>query len=242
LTKRLVSVIGEQGVGRSSLVCAICHYINERASTIMAVERIFHVKTKQGRGGDRCRLLIQSLFSKLVEAGKALLPAEMHQMDMEDLFEHVCRALKNTKALIVFDRTDLLENNDDTQDFPMFLSTLFRETRTVRVLLTGRKPLGIPSIGGVVEHNYNLGGLNFANTVRLFANLCPHLHTPAERHQFFTRLIIDAHQADLISSDPNITARTKKWFEILGNGMPAKAEKAAYSVPAEEVANLGKDV
>jgi len=202
---------------------------------------VVFVKTKQGRGGDRCRLLIQSLFNKLVEAGKALLPTEIMQLDMEDLFEHVCKALKNTKALIVFDRTELLENNDEAQDFPMFLSTLFRETRTVRVLLTGRRPLGIPSIGGVVEHHYKLGGLNFANTVRLFANLCPHLHTPAERHQFFTRMIIDAHQADLMASDPNISERTKKWFEVLGNGMPAGAEQAAYSVPAEEVTNLGKD-
>lgn len=241
LTKRLVSVIGSPGVGRSSLVCAICHYINERASTILEIENIYHVKTKQGRGGDRCRLLIQSLFNKLVDAGKTLVSAELQKMDMEDLFDHVCRALKNTKALIVFDRTELLENNDEAQDFPMFLSTLFRETRGVRVLLTGRRPLGIPSIGGVVEHHYNLGGLNFANTVRLFANLCPHLHTPAERHQFFTRMIIDAHQADLQPNDPNMSERTKKWFQILGNGMPAQTEKQAYSVPAEEVASLGKD-
>jgi hypothetical protein len=54
-------------------------------------------------------------------------------------------------------------------------------------------------------------------------------------------MIIDAHQADLMARDPNISERTKKWFEVLGNGMPAGAEKAAYSVPAEEVANLGKD-
>lgn len=241
LTKRLVSVIGEPGVGRSSLVCAICHYINERASTILGIEQIFHVKTKQGRGGDRCRVLIQSLYNKLGESRGSIGPLESTLISMEDLSDQVCRTLKNAKALIVFDRTELLENNDEAQDFPMFLSNLFRETRHARVLLTGRKPLGIPSIGGVAEHHYNLGGLNFANSVRLFANLCPHLHTPAERYQFFQRMIIDSHQADLVASDPNVTERTRKLFQILGNGMPAKAEKAAYSISADDVANLGKD-
>merc|ERR1712232_1164266 len=55
LSKRLVSVIGDPGVGRSSLVCGICHYINERATTISTVERIFYVKVKQEQGKDRCR-------------------------------------------------------------------------------------------------------------------------------------------------------------------------------------------
>jgi len=241
LTKRLVSVVGEPGVGRSSLVCALCHYINERSSTIMEVEHIFFVKTKQGRGGDRCRKLIQSLLNKLVEAGKAHQPMDAVHMDMEDLFDHVCKALKNIKALIVFDRTELLGDNEDSQDFPLFLSNLFRETRNARVLLTSRRPLGIPSIGGVVEQPYYLGSLTFANTVRLFANLCPHLHTPAERQQFFTRMIIDPRQMDMIPTDPSITERTKKWFMVIGNGMPSQSEKTAYSTPREEVVTLGKD-
>jgi hypothetical protein len=101
--------------------------------------------------------------------------------------------------------------------------------------------LGIPSIGGVVEQPYTLGGLNFANTVRLFANLCPHLHTPAERQQFFTRMIVDAQQADLHLGDPSLSERTKRYFPLLGNGFPAKTEKAAYSISPENLTNLGKD-
>ena len=239
LTKRLVSVVGDTGCGRSSLVCALCHYINERSSTIMEVDRIFFVKTKQLRGGDRCRALIQSLLNKLVEDGKA--HPQQPTLDMEDLFDVICKALKPTKALIVFDRTELLEDNDEAQDFPLFLSNLFRETRNVRVVLTGRQPLGIPSIGGVVEHPYYLRGLNFANTVRLFANLSPHLHTPAERQQFFMRVITDGEQADLCHQDHNMSERTKKMFHILGNGMPAQTEKAAYAIQREQVASLGTD-
>uniref|UniRef100_A0A7S1CX06 NACHT domain-containing protein n=1 Tax=Cyclophora tenuis TaxID=216820 RepID=A0A7S1CX06_CYCTE len=241
LTKRLVSVVGDTGCGRSSLVCALCHYINERSSTIMEVDRIFFVKTKQLRGGDRCRALIQSLLNKLVENGKAHQP-QSNNMDTEDLFEVVCRALKPTKALIVFDRTELLEeDSDEAQDFPLFLSTLFRETRNVRVVLTGRQALGIPSIGGVVEQPYYLRGLNFANTVRLFASLSPHLHTDAERHKFFVRIITDAEQADLCHQDQSMSERTKKLFQQLGNGMPAQTEKVAYTIPREKVESMGMD-
>ena len=239
LSKRLVTVVGETGVGRSSLVCAICHYINERSSTILEFDRIFFVKRKQGRGGDRCRLLIHSLLDKLVEAGKAL--QQQPDMHMEDLFEVICNALKNTKALIVFDRTELFEGNDEAQDFPLFLSNLFRGTRNVRVMLTCHRALGIPSIGGVIEQQYHLGPLNFANTVRLFANLCPHLHTPGERQNFFHQLVTDADMADCLPTDSGIAGRTACLFRKLGDGKPSGIEKAAYGMPAEEVRSLGRD-
>jgi len=239
LTERLVSVIGNPGVGRSSLVCAICHYINERASTIAKVERIFFIKTKQTRGKDRCRLLILSLINKLVEAGKASQPSQMNDLDMEDLSDHVCRALKNVKALIVFDRTELLQE-DETRDFLQFLNLLFLETRTVRVLLTARNRLGRPSLGGVTERHHNLGGLSFEYTVRLFAHLSPHLHTNADRANFFNRLRgRDIGQVELKADDAGLSERTKKLFEVLGNGMPAQTEQAAYSIPEAEVDTLG---
>uniref|UniRef100_A0A7S1UPK7 CHAT domain-containing protein n=1 Tax=Grammatophora oceanica TaxID=210454 RepID=A0A7S1UPK7_9STRA len=238
LTKRLVSVVGEPGVGRSSLVCSLCHYVNERSSTIMEIDQIFYVKTKQARG-DRCQKLIKSLLDKLVEAGKANPPDD--GMDLEDLFEAVCNSLKNTKALIVFDRTELLEGEDEAQDFPMFLSNLFRETRNVRVVLTSRQPLGIPSLGGVVEQPHYLRPLDFANTVRLFAKLSPELHTPKARQDFFSRVVAgDSSQADLCISDQGINDRTRSIFAKFGNGMPDGVEKAAYTL-RDEVATLGLD-
>lgn len=240
LEKRLVSVIGDPGIGRSSLVCALCHYMNERKSTITVVEHIFYVKTKQGRGNNRCRSVIQTLINKLVEAGKLSLPPQMNELGIEDLFDLVFNALKNVKAMIVFDRTELLQD-DDTQRFLEFLSSLFLETRSTRVLLTARSRLGLISLGGVTAHYHDLCGLTFEHTVRLFAHLCPHLHTNAERQEFFNRLILDADQADVKPDDVGVDERTKRWFEVVGNGMPAKIEKAAYTIPAHEVATLGKE-
>jgi nucleoside-triphosphatase THEP1 len=240
LTKRLVIVTGEPGVGRSSLVCAICHYINERKSTIINVSQMFHVKVKEeGRGGDRCRLLVKALLMKLVEAKAAKIPAEIDQMGVEDFSEVICNALTTAKALIVFDHTELLENNDEAQEFSLCLRMLLHYTQNVRVLITDRKPLRIPSIGGVIPQHYPLRGLTFSNSVRLFAKACCHLHTGAERVHFFERMIIDDEQADLIFGDPNCTERTTRLFKIIGFGMPGLVEKSASAISADEVMTLG---
>jgi NACHT domain/CHAT domain len=237
LAKRLVSVVGESGVGRSSIVCALCHYINERASTILAIERIYFVKAKQAKRVDCCRAILETLQKKLEEseAGKE---APERGADMEDIFEYICKALKNEKALLVFDRMEHLENSDDAQEFPMFLSSLFRGTKNVKVLLTARRQLGIPSLGGQVESPIQLGPLNFENTVRLFANLCPHLHTEGERYKLYQRLVRDYRQAELRPSDDGIEARTKAIFGVLGDGVPSKIEKAAYDITQERLQDL----
>ena len=55
------------------------------------------------------------------------------------------------KVMVVFYRVEMLEVSEEAQEFPIFLSSLFRETKHVRVLLTAHKNLGIPSLGGVGE-------------------------------------------------------------------------------------------
>lgn len=240
LEKRLVSVVGETGVGRSSLVCALCHYINERATTISQIEHILYVKARQTRKQSRVRALVGRLMKRLVDAQKVdPEDAEMGtDVDMESLFDIICRGLRDSKCLIVFDRTELLKDSDETREFPMLLSNLFRETRHVRVLLTGREPLGIPSIGGQVEHHFCLGPLTYGNTVRLFSCLCPYIHTPVERRRLFSILVTDADEAELLSSDPGLSEATRSTFALLGSGIPARIEKAAYVMTKDDVMAL----
>lgn len=151
LEKRLVNVVGEAGVGRSSLVRAVCHYINERASTMMVIDQIYYIEAKQERRQNPSTALIHGLLKLLYKAEKVHDPpfvgADTGDNDIETMSDTVCRALKNEKALLVFDRVSLLEDSSDTNEFPIFLSSLLRETRNVRVLLTNHRPLGIPSIG-----------------------------------------------------------------------------------------------
>lgn len=238
LGKRLVSVVGETGVGRSSIVCAVCHYVNERASTIIGIEKIIFVKAKKGRKGDCCRSLIEQVQRKLGEAGKGRPPRS--GADMEDMFEYICNQLKNEKVLLVFDRMEHLENSDDAQEFPMFLSSLFRGTKNVKVLLTNRQQLGIPSVGGQVEYAFPMGPLNFENTVRLFANLCPHMHTEGQRYKLYQQFVKDYLQADLRPHVQGLDDRTRSIFSALGDGIPSRIEKAAYDITPERLQSLIK--
>lgn len=234
LETRLVSVVGEAGIGRSSLLCALCHYINERASTILEIERIYHVKAKRdGKKNGSCAL-IRRLIQKLGDADM-LRETPSRDADIEDLSEVVCRALKNQKALIVFDRVDLLEDSDETNEFPMVLRKLIHETRNVRILLSNRRALGIPSIG---EKSIELGPLAFGNTVRLFANLCPFLHTRGDRRRLFRALVTDTEQEHLLPTDPGLSEATSKIFYIIGSGVPSQVEKAAYNMTKKDFLGL----
>mmetsp|Transcript_21498 Transcript_21498/g.27796 ORF Transcript_21498/g.27796 Transcript_21498/m.27796 type:complete len:132 (-) Transcript_21498:87-482(-) len=110
----------------------------------------------------------------------------------------------------------------------MLLSTLFREN--VRVLITARDTIGIPSIGGHVEHHYRLGPLTFANSVRLFSSLCPYMHTPSDRKRLFNKMVAGMEEAELLPTDPGISQTVRKQFEQIGNGVPSNIEKAAYTI------------
>lgn len=105
--KRFVSVIAEPGYGRSSIVCALCHYMNERASTIKFIERIVYVSINrfhsQRHGGFRA--LVKRLAKQLaVESpgnARDLPVPPTPKADMGAFYGFVCQALQDEKALIV---------------------------------------------------------------------------------------------------------------------------------------------
>jgi hypothetical protein len=230
---RLVSIVGEPGIGRSSLACAVCHYINERKNIITtSIERIYFVKTKQYRKKNRFVALVKQLLKKLVDEGK--VPPMEDEEDIEDVIDAICKGLKHVKALVVFDRVDLLEDSDVSNEFPMLIRELCRETKNTKILLTNRRPLCIPSLG---EHPINLGPLNFDSTVKLFAHLCPYIHTPADRRQLSVGLVSSKEVGELIPG-PEIPDETKMVFDMLGRGIPTRIENAAFCIHKDDLARL----
>jgi hypothetical protein len=237
MSNRLVSITGEAGIGRSSLACALCHYINERASIMSHIfSNILYVRARQTRKQSRIRVLIQKLLKKMVD-NNMLDPEDGDpepDADVESLFDLVCKQLREAKCLIVFDRTELLKDSDETQEFPMFLDKLFRETRNVRVLLTSLETMGIAAIGGQMEQHYKLGPLSFGNTVRLFGNLCPYIHTLDERKNLF-RSLVSSEDEDDNERETVMTDLDKQLYALFGAGIPAKVEKAAYVIGKDDV-------
>lgn len=73
-------------------------------------------------------------------------------------------------------------------------------------------------------------------------NLCPHLHTLSERvalSKSLTHTEKDV-QEELLPDDPELNERTRDIFLVLGNGVPSRIEKAAYSISKEELQNLAQ--
>lgn len=223
--------VGDVGIGVSSLASAICHYISERKSTMIAIETIFYVRALPLRGDIHLRSFTIPLHNQLVAAGLTS-PLGVEASD-DEIFQSIFTSLSNTKALIVFDRADTLQRIKDSQEFPLFLSSLFMETRNVRVLVTAKQALGLSSLRGVGEHVITLGPLDLKSTVRLFVILCPHLHTDYERRRLLELLVPD-DQARLLSSDEKLTLRSIAIFKILGDGIPQKTFKIAYDMTKHE--------
>jgi Leucine-rich repeat (LRR) protein len=228
-SNRLVSVYGVPGVGRASLVKALCHYINERASTI-DFKQIYYVKASREK---RAVALMRRLMNLLIQADKlsgdtAPASAASHDhSDIEIITDLVCRSLKSERVLIVFERVDLLE---DADEFPITLKTLLSETRSLKVLLTNRQRLGIASIA---EKYFELGPLTLGNTVHLFAQKCQNLHTRQERHRLVEALLAEADQVDLLPGADDLTDSSARIFSCMGFGIPSLIERAAYSISKE---------
>lgn len=155
LAKRLVSVTGESGVGRSSLVCGLCHYINERATTMISIERIYYIKARKSSKRTPLRSVVQRLLDKICEQSKTPLSSEADD-DFESMFDEVCKILKHSRVLIVFDRVEYIMNTSEAHEFPMLLSKLARETKNVKVLLTNRHELGRSTENAVFRHSNKL--------------------------------------------------------------------------------------
>jgi len=235
LSKRFVSLIGVAGVGLSSLASAVCHYINDRKSTMIQIEVIFFVRPQEARGLNKIGSLITPLYKQLVSAG--LREPMRRGTDFDDIVKNILTALAKVKALLVFDGVDILDGSGEAQEFPLFLSALFRETKYVKVLITAHRSWGARAFAGVGAHSFHVGPLNLKNTVKLFLLLCPHVHTSQERNATL-RKIVPETDGPLLLSDERMSESSKNILRQLGEGIPSRTFDIAYSMTKEEFDRL----
>ena len=211
--KGLVTLLGESGVGCSSLARALCQRINERSST-MPFRRIYFVDAVD-HSSDKC---LRRLTGQLYTAKK--LP---HQPPIEasiaDMADATCEALRESDALVVFDGIVLNPEDDCDQQFRRFLKNLSSEAK---VLVTSRRALDV-----VNEQTYDLQPLTFGYTVRLFVSSLPAEFSWRERRYLFETIVVDETLENLRITDPGIDPATNVTFRALGSGVPGWIEHAA---------------
>ena len=234
LQRKLVSVVGVQGVGRGSLVTALAGYIQERRNTT-GFSTIFFVRPSK-RLGKNSGSFILRLHRQLVKTGwiderviKEIGPGEDEEEVMESILNCFRPLTSSKRVLIVFNHID---EEGDLVDFRMFLSQLFTETRYVKVLCTSEKEIGLRG-GGAGEYVYNLPPLTFYNSVRLFARLCPQVHTGVDRKALVDLLVDDA-QGSITFNGEGVNQRTMDIFKLIGDGFPNKVFDCAYGMTVDD--------
>jgi len=234
LDKRLVNLVGPTGMGRSSLVAALCHYAHDRKAD-MRIDNIFYVRARQTRRSQPLSAILSPLHKQLVAAGMTVPQPTAY--DMDEIANSIVKALHSDRSLIVLDRIEVMEGSEDAAELPLFLNNLFRQTRYVRVLLTANAPLNLSSFAGVGEHIEELGPLNLKNTVKLFGILCRHVCTAGERKNL-SEAIVNQEEEDMCVSDASLSSRSRDVFSRLGDGIPARIFDAAYQISAEEYQSM----
>ena len=204
LNRRLVTLLGLGGIGKSALAAACCHY--------MALRHFFSdgLVFVRLQGKTTLEELIQSIIQGVLrqlplhsssgnggagrEGGRegSMMgypppsPRAEEDGSLEKDEEWLLARLRTAKVLLMLDHLQDLQAGHDGINVKIFLSQLFEQTRAVKVMVTTTRPLDLHTLPGygngvVSETLVSVGPLTFKNTVRLFSRLCPHLHTARDR-------------------------------------------------------------
>lgn len=241
MARRLVSIVGDEGVGKSALAAASCRYIADRGVLEHGVTYInAHSLSSHSQVLSE---LEAALHRGTVAAASAAGTSAAGDRDGNSdaaLEGRLCASLAPLKRLLVIDNLDLLlEDALAASDFKFFLGELLSRAKQLKVVITASSTLGMRNLSmmGVVEHCVSLGPLTLRNALRLYAKLAPSLVTAADKAAFVDALLplkqmhvtVDSRELSLVGAE---------LLGFLGRGHPARVVKLACESSDESVASL----
>jgi len=248
LDRRLVSLVGEDGMGKTSVAAAICKYVSDRE---LFADGIVYFKAK---GHKDYRSFLSGLQHALLSSGsnsiaariQALLSTQSNSTSSVNLVypeeEIIFSSLESLRMLLVLDTLEEIVSDygDSHTDFRLFLGRLFEQCPYVKVLVVSTDTLSMHNINvgfGIVEYSVLLGPLTLISTLRLFARLAPSLSTATAKREFISAL--QPHRqlhVSIHSRDINRTAI--QILQLFGDGHPAKIVQIACESTKETVEQL----
>jgi len=177
--RRLVTLVGNPGIGRSSLALAIAGYIQERLRSISQIKSVFYVRRRDDVPKDFEGSLVQPLLEQLFSLGLA----EERSDSTKSTLQMLCGALSKTKVLIVFDDLDGLE-----EEARRFFCSLYEKASGVQLLCVSQRPIHLIS-GAVIEKCIRIGPLDISSSATLFGKICPFADTRPKRDRLISGLL-----------------------------------------------------
>jgi hypothetical protein len=247
MNRRLVSLTGEDGVGKTAVAAAICKYLADREafqdsivyvkSKGMKTYRAFLKNLESALLSSGCesivkRLQTQRMYAATAGAGNLVYPEE----------EIVLNTLQPLRMLLVLDHLDELvtDYGESHTDFRIFMNSLFESCPYVKVLVVSTDTLSMHNITfgfGVVEYGILLGPLTLHSTLRLFARLAPALSTTHARKDFISALQ-PARQLHVSVNSRDVNKTALQILSLFGDGHPAKIVHMACESTAATVDSL----
>lgn len=249
LSRRLVTIVGENGCGKSSVAIAVCKYLCERRKFENGVifVRLRGIVTHEDFLASVSQAIksgSQELASRYFSMNENIDNSKKSSKDasplvsIRDQEEMLLKFLAPLKTLIVFGNISglLTSSNETSTDLKMFLSRLFDRCSFVKILTTSSEVIGMTGFG-IVEHVVSLGPLSLYSSLRLFARLSPALATAAQKVKFVKSLLIP-DQANVTMESRELTSAAAQILYMLGGGHPSKIVKIACESSTDHIREM----
>jgi hypothetical protein len=244
LDRRLVSLVGEDGLGKSAVAAAVCKYLYDRE---MFRHNILYIRAK---GVKDFISFLQALKAGLLASGNASITKKLTELSQAQaqhsslIFEEelLISCLAPLKMLIVLDNLDdlLADYGVNVTDMRLFLGRLFEQCAHIKLLNVSVDTLSMRNISvgfGIVEYSVHLGPLTLNSSLRLFARLAPSLST-AQDKAIFIEALQPAKQLHVSVHSREVNNTALQILELFGHGDPSKIVHMACESTAESVEQL----
>ena len=253
LDRKLVSLVGEDGMGKSAVAAAICKYLLDRE---VFQDSIIYFRAK---GYKTYRSFLSGLLLSLQQCSCQHIinrlnnitqqqeqQQQLNNSNISNLLypeeEIIFSCLEPLKMLLVLDNLDeiVADYGESHTEFRLFLGRLFEQCPNMKVLIVSTDTLAMHNINvgfGIVEYSVLLGPLTLISTLRLFARLAPSLSNASARKEFISALQ-PARQLHVSVHSRDVNKTALHILSLFGDGHPAKIVQMACESTQEGVEQL----
>lgn len=201
---RLVTICGEEGIGKTSVAHAVANYVGPRITSEGGV-RIFPVaKLAQDVMDDHVGVMRRNIN---IANGRCRVISRLETMVSDHLKQHKARIEFNgQQMLLVMDGCDYLLRNDSRRDrFRAFLSDILTNNASLKIVLTARTSICADgAVRGHGERLYTLSKFDMKSATKMLVSL---MSRPIRLEELkHARASTSTDKLDLIASHPALRA------------------------------------